>query len=258
MDFSVFDKNYSKKIINQRISCLGLLSTEEYLEYNNQNPTERDLLHKALFNHHSEFFRNRNNFNYLEYAILPQLIKEKTETGKKEIRIWSAACAAGQEAYSIAIICNELSQFAHSQITFRIFASDISKTEIEKAKNGAYTTNDLNNVTLKRLNKNFTNINGSYLINEELKSNIEFSTFDLLDKENLNPSSSIFGGFDIIFCNNLLFYYNNSTRTEILNKITNTLMKRGFLTVDEAETGIINANKQYICIMGSSIFRKMI
>lgn len=256
MDFSIFDRNYFQSALNKRIGSLGFPSTEAYFEYMQEEPNEQNILQNALYNHHSEFFRNRNNFNYIEYTILPQLIKEKSENGKKEIRIWSAACAAGQEAYSLAIICNELSQLSNSTVNVHIFASDISESEIEKAQRGVYELNHLNNITLKRLKENLKEVRVQYIINDDLKKRIEFSTFDLLDQESLSPTSSIFGGFDIVLCNNLLFYYNSEQRKMMINKISNNLVKNGFLIVDEAETGIINTNKQYICEVGTSIYRK--
>ena len=148
----------------------------------------------------------------LEKIIFPRLFHEKEGSNQREIRIWSAACVTGQEAYSLAIILTEQN---NSQVTFRIFATDQSDKQIEIAKKGIYSISTLNLVTLKRLDNWFLFNGKNYAVRDKIKANIEFSTFVLLNDVHMCPPSSIFGDFDIVFCANFFFITNRNLEIKL-------------------------------------------
>jgi chemotaxis protein methyltransferase CheR len=191
IDVSIYDSVFFDKTLQARVVANSIISEKNYFDYLSENNDEVEILKKALNNNFSEFFRNRLTFAYLEYIILPELIQKKAKLKKKEIRIWTAACASGQEAYSLAILCNELLKSQHTNMRFRIFATDISDNEIQKAKKGIYPETALNNVTMKRVKENFEVKNDAFVIIKELKKLIDFSTFDLLDINTTSPQASI-------------------------------------------------------------------
>jgi len=239
IDFSIFNKSFVEKTISVRISETKCNSLDEYNKYLKNNINESDKLKRALNNNYSEFFRNTFTFSFLEHRIIPLLYESMLTKSHREIRIWSAACAGGHEAYSIAIICDEFSKIYNSGLKFRIFATDINELEIEKAKKGVYTENVLKNVTFDRIKNYFTQKGDNFIVNQKLKETIDFSNFDLLSKECNCPPASIFGNFDIVFCSNLLFYYNSNAQKSIINKVDKCLADNGYLIVGEAERDIV-------------------
>lgn len=229
-----------------------------YQDYLKNSITERDKFIKALNNNYSVFFRNSLTFALIEHHVLPRLISDKSQKSNKEIRIWSAACAAGQEAYSIAILCDEFAKRHFKDIRFRIFATDTSETEIQKAQKGVYTEETIKLVTHERLKTYFIQKGEKFIVNPQLKEYINFSVFDLTDEQCICPPESIYGSFDLIMCANVLFYYNRDVQNQILCKTNNCLEKNGWLVVGETENEIVEKYTRYTGLKESSIFQKQI
>jgi len=257
IDLSIYNKSFVEKTITGRMCETKCNSFEEYTEHIKNNSNETDKLKKALNNNFSEFFRNTLTFAYLEHAIIPSLAESIAIKRNREIRIWSAACAAGQEAYSIAMLCDEFSKNKKSGTQFRIFATDISETEIQKAQNGVYSENALKNVSYGRIRNYFTQKSDTFIVHQQLKEYIDFSIFDLLNKECDCPPTSIFGSFDLVFCSNLLFYYNPKVQKRMLDKVSNILVNNGYLIVGEAERDFLMKHNYKEVFPQSGIFHKM-
>lgn len=255
-DVSVYDDAFLLNIINDRRRELGLLTDREYMNYLESNTAEAILFKSKLNNSYSEFFRNTLTFAYLEQIILPQLIEKKKIKKENQIRIWSAACASGQEAYSIAILCDELIETKKVDINYLIFATDIDPDELVNAQKGIYQLATLGKVTLKRTETYFSRKDENYIIASEIKRHIDFSVFDLLSDQGSCPPASIYGNFDLIFCSNLLFYYKPEFRNQMLEKIGNSLTKGGYLITGETEREIIKGNNYREVFVNSAIFQK--
>ena len=183
VDISKFDETFLEKIIRKRITETHCNSEATYCTLLEQNEKEATVFFDSLFINYSEFFRNSLTFSVLEKIILPTLISKKTKTKRKEIRIWSAACATGQETYSLAMLLKEYRNGDGEEIYFRIFATDYCETEINQAQKGVYSIEALNNLSLKRINQWFTKNGDSYSVKPELMENIDFSVFYLLSEE---------------------------------------------------------------------------
>lgn len=236
IDISTYEDSFLIKTLQNRISASKCESIEEYCILLKQSSTEGNLLIASLQNNYSEFFRNALTFAVLERIVLPSLVQKKK---KKEIRIWSAACAQGQEVYSIAMLLEELRNGDNEKFKYRIFATDKCDAQINNARIGKYPSSALNNVNFKQAKKWFTKQNDVFTIKPELKAYIDFSVFDLLDKNSGSPSASIFGDFDIVFCANLLFYFNPKNQKQILNKVSKSVSDGGYLITGEAEREIL-------------------
>jgi len=160
------------------------------------------------------------------------------------------------------MILEELQTSTGEKLNYRIFASDRSELQVNEARNGQYSAYALNNVNLKRVNQWFTKHRSvgrqdgeMYTIKPELREKIDFSVFDLLSEQLSSPSASIFGDFDLVFCANLLFYYKSEYRKLILEKITNSLSKGGFIITGEAEREIMINHNCHEVFPNSSIFQ---
>jgi len=133
-DISKYDDSFLLKSIEKRIIAKGVHSKREYLSLLISSKEECIALNESLSICYSEFFRNSLTFAYLEKLILPSLFSSKYKLKQKEVRIWSAACASGQEAYSLAILCEELIATSTSVLSYRIIATDIDPEQVEKAE----------------------------------------------------------------------------------------------------------------------------
>lgn len=184
----------------------------------------------------SHFFRNALTFEYLQKVILPNLIAKKLDANDKNLRIWSAGCSLGEEAYSIAIMINEILSKEDVDLQLHIFATDIDKNAIQFAQKGCYNFKSLENVKLGILNKYFSQDENQFVVNPEIRKRIHFSFYDLLDKKSYVPNNSIFGGFDIVFCRNVLIYFNPEYQKIIFDKIYKSLNSNGLLVLGDAET----------------------
>ncbi|MDP3435840.1 MAG: protein-glutamate O-methyltransferase CheR [Bacteroidales bacterium] len=234
-DISKYDNSFLLKSLEKRITAKGVHSKEEYLSLLISSKEECLALNESLSICYSEFFRNSLTFAYLEKLILPSLFSSKYKLKQKEVRIWSAACASGQEAYSLAILCEELIETSTSPLSYRIIATDIDPEQVEKAEKGVYSTDLVGNVNLKRLHNYFVKHGSNYIISKQIKNRVFVSQFDLLSKDAYCPPSSIFGDFDIVFCCNLLFYFKPFYRKSILKKITKCISADAYLVTGETE-----------------------
>lgn len=256
IDISKYDPNFLNKSIQKRMDEIKCNSNNSYLEFITSDLDESKHFVNSLCVSYSEFFRNSLTFSVLEKIIIPTIMMDKVNLKRKEIRIWSAACAAGQETYSLAMLLKELSIAIGEKINFRIFATDQSEFQINEAQQGIYNNSALNNVSLKRLNQWFTKQGDAYQIKPELKENIDFSVFDLFSEQYSSPPSSIFGDFDIVVCANLLFYYKPKYRAMIINKTSMCLSKNGLLITSETERDILSHFSFHEVYPQSAIFRQ--
>lgn len=256
-DISRFERSFLNSTIQTQVSTSGCVTIEDYqLKLQNQPLDYADLLCQ-LTNSYSEFFRNGLTFSYLEQIVLPGLVENAKSRNEKEIRIWSAACASGQEAYSLAILCDELAASRKPAPRFRIFATDINPEVLLLAQHGVFQPVSLDSVSLGRVQTYFTEQGNTYAISPKIKKQVDFSEFDLLSEQDSCPPASIYGNFDVIFCANLLFYYEPEYRQIILRKVKHCLNPGGYLITGESERDIVKAGGFFEVFKHTAIFQRI-
>lgn len=255
IDVSIYDEIFLKKSIETRMRDTFCHTIDSYLRILQTDASEFQRFEQSLQINFSTFFRNPLTFSVLEKIILPALDLKIRNKQKNEIRIWSAACAAGQEVYSLAILIHELNDKTEHSLKFRIFATDQSADQIQKASKGQYLSSTLGNLTLTRFNNWFTAGGDFCKVKPALKNNIEFSVFDLLDSTRAVPPTCIFGDFDLVFLSNLLFYYKPELQQKMLEKAKNAVAKHGFLITSETEREILLKNNFREIYPQSGIFQ---
>jgi chemotaxis protein methyltransferase CheR len=258
LDISFFNQEFIHLVVQKRITACEADSFDAYLELINHQPSEQTYFYNALHVNYSEFFRNPLTFALLETVIFPGLIEHQTKKKAAELRIWSAACADGREAYSLAMLLEELKQKSGTDFNYRIFATDVIQFQLEAAQKGVYSATALNNLSLGRINHWFVKSGEHYTINSELKSNIDFSEFDLVSDTLSCPAASIFGDFDLVFCANLLIYYNGIFQNRIIEKMVKCIKSDGLLVTGETERGIIKKYGMREVFSGAPLFKKKI
>ena len=253
-DISLYDQSFLLKSLERRWTATGVNNNTEYCSCLEKNNTEADILYNSLHITFSHFFRNPLTFAVLEQSILPSLVSQKPEGS--EIRVWSAGCAKGQEAYSMAILLSDLSEALGKEINFRIFSTDISREALTVARAGVYKQNEMQNVQIKHLNKYFIKKGKTFTILPHLRQCINFSIYDLLDQSTANPPESIYGDFDIVMCCNLLFYYKSDLQQVIIKKLQQAMSADGYLVTGETEKIFVeSASKLQMIAISTTIFK---
>ncbi|MFY9288573.1 MAG: protein-glutamate O-methyltransferase [Alphaproteobacteria bacterium] len=183
----------------------------------------------AMTTNETFFFRDQKPFTQFQKLILPQLLTARAD--KKHIRIWSAAASSGQEAYSVAMICaEEAAKLEGWKVD--IIGTDISKEMIDRAKSGVYTQFEVQRgLPITMLVKYFEQVgNDKWQIKEDIRSRVQFREGNLL--QDFGP----IGSFDVVFCRNILIYFDQPTKTQVLEAFASVMPPDGKLLLGGAET----------------------
>lgn len=184
------------------------------------------------------FFRDSKLFETLRNNILPELINKKKNNGKS-IKIWSAGCSTGEEAYSIAILMKELIP-DYEYWDIKIIASDINENSLNKARSGIYSEWSFRGVELSAKNKYFEKINDGYFkLKDNYVKNVQFHNINLADSIYI-AEDQVLKDIDIIFCRNVLMYFSKIQIKEIINRFYNCLVCEGWFIVAPTESLFLN------------------
>jgi chemotaxis protein methyltransferase CheR len=183
---------------------------------------------EAMTTNESSFFRDLSAFEQFRDRVLPDLMARRGDT--KHLRIWSAACAAGQEPYSLAMLLDDMKLRA-TDWKIDIIATDISAEMIARAEQGLYSTFEVQRgLPPHYLARHFTQDGTNWRVSETLRRMVTFRTFNLLD------SFGWLDDVDVVFCRNVLMYFDQRTKASVLDKIAEVLMPDGYLLLGPVET----------------------
>ena len=255
LDISCYSDAFLARSCARRWQAMAGMTCANYLLLLGRDRHEAESFVQLLHIHHSEFFRDPFVFATLEHRLLPGLAKEKASSHYPEIRVWSAGCAAGEEAYSIAILLSELCDGWEVPVRFRLFATDSSDEQLRLACLGSYPASVMSNVQKRHMERWFSCHGDAYLVDPELRRQVDFSLHSLFGEHSVAPSTSIFGGFDVILCCNVLFYYRPEYQQRILDKLRRCLAPGGYLVTGEAEREIVQAAGFQPLVLSAAIFR---
>ncbi len=204
--------------IRVRMRALGLSEFSEYHDYLSRNPDEFKKLLETITINLSYFFRNFETFEYLKKDIFPELI------GNEKITLWSAGCAQGEEAYSLAIIAAETGILERSAI----YGTDIDDDALKKAEQGLYPEIVFQYTPPVLIQKYFVKSNGNYRIKDNIKSYVRFFHHDLF-------VNFPFGPCDLIMCRNVLIYMSRDAQSELVRRFYEVLKPNGYLVIGKVE-----------------------
>ena len=180
----------------------------------------------AMTTNETSFFRDKVPFDKFQNVMLPALLAARREEAR--LRIWCSAASSGQEPYSLAMI---LDAARLEGWTIDLVASDINAEMIERAKDGLYSQFEvLRGLPIQMLARHFHNDGGEWRLLSSTRSRVQFHVFNLLD------SFDHFGLFDVIFCRNVLMYFDQATKHDVLGRLANALAPDGYLVLGSAET----------------------
>ncbi|MDA3797655.1 MAG: protein-glutamate O-methyltransferase CheR [Kiritimatiellae bacterium] len=231
-------------------------NADEYIAICNSDIHECEQLIHSLSINVSSFFRDPTVFEILAQSIIPGLLNKETV----ELRVWSAGCAAGEEAYSVAILINEALKSSNDKDTVSmIFATDINHDVLDTAKRALYTRDTLKNTKLGIFDKYFTPEKDEFLLSKNIRKMVYFSVEDLLSDKHTAPAESIYGTFNLILCRNVLIYFSVESQIKVQKNLYNSLATRGILILGHAETLCQELNQKFKIInLEHRIYQKII
>lgn len=235
------DLTKKRQLIEGRLShtlkTKGINSFSQYMELLHKDASGEEMhtfLNKITTNH-SYFARENDHFEFLIQSAIPQL--EKTRRG--ELRIWSAGCSAGQEPYNIAMAMDQYFGSRKSQWDTTILATDISMNVLNKAKAGIYPADNLNGLPPQWKNRYFDRLpNGDYQVVEKIRREVVYRPFNLMEPFSYKKP------FDIIFCRNVMIYFDAETTNRLVEKFYQATAEGGYLFIGHSEA-VDKRNTQY-------------
>jgi len=233
----------------RRLRELNLSSFNEYLSSLKNDEKELINFINALTTNLTAFYREKHHFEFMKSKLLPELIKKKTN---KRLRIWSAGCSSGEEPYTIAMTVKELIP-ENRGWDAKILATDLDSNMVRKALNGIYTEDRVNGLSKEQMRKWVSKSAGEQSsmveMSDELRKMITFKQLNLMHEWPMK------GPFDIIFCRNVLIYFNKETQAMLFDRYADMLDDDGHLFIGHSES------MYKICdrfqLLGQTMYRKI-
>jgi len=226
-DFRHYKRATVLRRIERRLQVRAVQSLPEYRDLLQSDPGEHKMLLDDMLIGVTNFFRDREAFESLERDVLPELFKDKGPTD--EVRAWVAACATGEEAYSLAMLMADQAELMEQPPAFQVFASDIDDGAIDAARSGNYPASIITDVAPTRLRRYFNKEDDRYRIRKSLRDRILFASHNLLR----DPP---FSRLDMISCRNLLIYLNRDVQVRVLQTFHFALKPGGYLFLGSSES----------------------
>ncbi|MEH7073166.1 CheR family methyltransferase [Neobacillus drentensis] len=214
--------------ISKRVNELGL-TYEDYCNYLTKTNEEWDVVIELLTINETYFYREEDQLNECCSFVLP-LMKDKNKN--RPLRIWSAACSSGEEPYTLAMLIQETGLFLPGSV--EIIATDINKKVLQKAEKGWYHNSSFafRRIPERLLKKYFIDENDGYQINASTKRMVKFQQVNLLHENQLTE----IGQVDIIFCRNVLIYFDQDKTKRVIQSLYRNLTPTGYLFLGHAES----------------------
>ena len=247
-------------ITDQKLSRIELLCRDERIEgplnlltTNTRNDVARGLskLISIFTINHTDFFREQLHFDFFTSEVLPNITSDTPSIIDNDIRIWSAASSTGEEPYSILMAMIDFFGDDYWKLNAGVLATDIDKEALSKGINGIFRHSKVKKLSRKKISKFFSRLNDrEYLIDERLRKEILFRWL------NLNVTKfPMKNNFHVIFCRNVLQYFPIDIRGQIVQKLSNCLLKNGYLFLGISETYIMEQHD--LRRVGPAIYQKM-
>jgi len=241
--------------LQKRLKALGIRTFEEYSEYVFDGVEKSDeLIHliDVVTTNKTDFFREPAHFDYLLKSAVPALIEDREAGYRTPFRIWSAGCSTGEEPYTLTMV---LSEFMEACPGFRvsILATDISTAVLEKAKNAIYTEDRVDTIPLqmkrKYLLRSRDRSRGLVRVVPRLRTMVQFRRLNFMEDFGIQEQ------MDVIFCRNVIIYFDKATQDRLLNRFCRQLVPGGYLFLGHSET--LSGLNVPLTPVASTVYRKL-
>lgn len=227
IDFTYYKRSTILRRIERRMIVTHTKNLAEFAKLLGDNPDEVNILTKEILIGVTNFFRDASFFEKLKYNAVYKIVEQADEN--EAIRIWSAGCSTGEEAYSIAILFKEALDELQIRRDVKIFATDVDTRAVERASKGIYPESIVEDVTAERLAKFFIKHNENYQISKEIRRMVVFAPHNMF-------SDPPFGKLDMILCRNVMIYFQPVLRRGLFAIFHSALKNNGYLFLGKSET----------------------
>ena len=225
--FSDTNRSILDSRLKERLREKKLTNVEDYYKIITSDQGEFKVFLDSITTNLTRFFRNQPHFDAFVNYVIPHVVENKKAAGgDRTIRIWSAGCSTGEEPYTIAMIMKEICPMGFN---FQITASDISMKCLMTAQKGFYADAKVDGIPANYLSKYFTKVDGGYQMKKEIMDTIRF------DYHNLRNDSGA-RNLDVIFCRNVLIYFDEEAQLAVINRFWNSMAAKGFLFIGHSES----------------------
>jgi chemotaxis protein methyltransferase CheR len=236
-----------------RIEALGLTDFGAYYTYLRQDPhrrTELESAVEALTTHETYFFREPVQLKAFSEEVLPMLHQRNAAT--KRLRIWSAGCSTGEEAYTVAILLKESGLFESWEV--EVYGSDISRRVLATARRAEYGPSSMRVATPELTSRYFIPMEANRVrVRDDVRGWVSFGHLNLLDAE----SCLLVPRMDVVFCRNVMIYFDLAARQRVLQVFSEKLVPGGFLMLGHSETLLnLGADFELVHLRGDMVYRK--
>ncbi|HKT60798.1 MAG TPA: CheR family methyltransferase [Gemmatimonadales bacterium] len=226
-DFTAYKRSSLMRRVLVRMQTMGVKGFATYLDFLQVDPEEFTRLFNTILINVTSFFRDPANWDVLREAVIPRLVGSPDSA--EAIRVWSAGCASGEEAYSIAILLAEAIGPDAFRDRVKIYATDVDEEALNQARHAVYGPRTSEDVPAPLLEKYFDRQDDRYMFNKELRRSVIFGRHDLIQDA---PISRV----DLLICRNCLMYFNTEAQARILARFHFALVPSGVLFLGKAET----------------------
>jgi chemotaxis protein methyltransferase CheR len=255
--FGIVLGDKKKALMNGRLYKIlrlyGLSDYSELYEYILNDTTGRalSLLADQISTNHTFFYREKEHFHYMVHHALPEILRYQEKHLQKEIRIWSAGCSSGEETYTIAIFLKEFLEKQPISGFVGVLGTDISTQVLQTAQLGRYSAENVSRLPKVYLHKYFKRLkNGYYEVKPILKQIVLFRRLNLI-----RPQFPFKHRFHIIFCRNVMIYFDHKERSELIRKFSESLVPGGYLFIGHSES--IGRQNPYFRYIQPAIYQNM-
>jgi chemotaxis protein methyltransferase CheR len=224
-----YKDSHFKRRIDVRLRASGSKNYGDYVKLLKEDDDERAVLMDTLTVNVTNFFRNTEVYDIVEKEVLPAVIKSKGSSPLKSIKIWSAGCSIGVEAYSIAMLLDHILGNNIRKYNISITGTDIDKASLQQAQQGVYSNIEMKDVRPAFLKKYFVQQGNQYHVIDELKKMTHFKSHDMISGPKIK-------GFDIIFCRNVTIYFEKELQEKLYMDFFDGLNENGFFVMGKTET----------------------
>lgn len=224
--FSATNRAILESRLKERLRDKQLPHVKDYYAILVKDKEELKLLLDSVTTNLTRFFRNQPHFDALINYVIPEILKIKKTLGETKIRVWSAGCSTGEEPYTLAMIFKDLLPAPYNA---EIIASDLSLKSLMVGKSGFYPENRITGIPEKYLSRFFDHKNNGYQAKDELMKMIRF------DYHNLKNDSGQ-RNVDILFCRNVLIYFDEAAQKAVIDRFWNTMSAKSFLFIGHSES----------------------
>jgi chemotaxis protein methyltransferase CheR len=231
--FDIESKYIIEKRLSHRLLDLHFATFYDYyhyLKYNRNKEQELMDIMNVITTNETYFFREAYQLKAFSDEIIPELIKHKTARGIRSLRIWSAGCSTGEEPYTIAMLLSTIPELKGWKV--EIIGTDISQKVLQQARRAVYAKLSFRATEEHDLKRFFVQQDDGYAVNSAIRECVTFSHLNLFDTQHL----SMFGKFDLVFCRNVIIYFDLAARKRVIESFHSALYDGGFLLLGHSES----------------------